>query len=556
MSLRRCLLVAAMLPLGSVWAQRPTITSIDNAASYYQPPQDNSTPGLGVAAGSIIAIFGNNLSSKTVSAHGFPLSTRFGDTSVRIGGVEVPLFYVSPSQVNAMVPTSFTIKTFEKDEFRALPVVVQTGSMASDPFTLRVTQYGLGIFTLDASGCGPGLVYQTAQDGTVSLNSPDNSADPGKTVITVLGTGAGWARGNLPPDGEPSPPDGLVTAGGPEAFLAEMDRPYYFLVYDFFTHHRDPNSSGGRAPGLVGVDQVTFTLPEDTPEGCAIPIRMVSTHYMSQNATISVRRGGGQCVDPPAESVGLLTWEQTRSSGLEPESLSSELRVEFLSAGGMKLPTRDTIPQIVGDGPKWVGLEGPSCPLPAETRLDGGAITAQGPDWGPVTARPDSSNVYHIPLPPGAIHEGTFVVKGAGGKEVGAFESSVTIPAPIQPAAYPSGTRIPCCYIYGDPRFTWTGGDDTSWVRVGVFSPIAPPVKVDRGDWLHERDALASNREARFLVTTYYGLPQSANAELTFTQDAVTPVKFEAPGLTLGGLHRWVYRWRFTGLVVKGDSIQ
>jgi len=50
MRLRTRLLVAAMLPLGSVWAQRPAITSIANAASYYQPPQGNSMPGLGVAA--------------------------------------------------------------------------------------------------------------------------------------------------------------------------------------------------------------------------------------------------------------------------------------------------------------------------------------------------------------------------------------------------------------------------------------------------------------------------------------------------------------------------
>jgi uncharacterized protein (TIGR03437 family) len=551
------LLFAALLLFSGLRAQQPAITSIANAASYYKPTEQ----GLGVAAGSIVSIFGSHLSAETATAEGFPIPTTLGGTSVSIGGVDAVLFYVSPAQINAMVPAVFTIKTFEQDDFRALPVVVQSGSVASSPYTLRITQYGLGVFTLDASGCGQALAYQRDQDGSVSLNSVENSADPGKTVITLLGTGAGWARtvraGPPPPDGEPAPPEGLPTASGPLAFLAEADRWYAFLQFELTPRPEqdDPNRSAGRAPGLVGVDQMTFTVPVNAPEGCAVPIRMVSTHYQSQNATISIHRGGGRCVDPPVQSIGLLTWERTITSGLEPTSVTSELRVEFLAASGKKLPTRDVIPAILDMAPRWVGLEGPSCPLPSDTRLDGGVITAQGPDWGPTTARPDASNVYHIPLPPDAIHQGTFVVKGSGGKDVGAFETSVSIPTPIQPSAYPAGTRIPCCGSFGWPHFTWTGGDDSSWVRVGMYTPIAPPVKVAQGDWLHERDELASRGEAGFGVTTYSGLPQSANAELTITQDAVTPVTFSAPGLTQGGLHRWVYRWRFTGLVVNGDTI-
>ncbi|MCC6389658.1 MAG: hypothetical protein IT167_03565 [Bryobacterales bacterium] len=551
------LLLATLLPLCRLKAQEPVITSVTNAASYYKPTEQ----GLGVAAGSIIAIFGNHLSAETAGADGFPLPTKLGGTSVSIGGVDAVLFYVSPAQINAMVPAVFTIKTFEKDDFRALPVVVQSGSLASSPYTLRVTQYGLGMFTLDASGCGQALAYQRDQDGTVSLNNVENSADPGKTVITVLGTGAGWAQtvraGPPPPDGEPAPPEGLPTAFGPLAFLAEADRWYAFLQFELTPRPEqdDPERSAGRAPGLVGVDQMTFTVPVNAPEGCAVPIRMVSTHYQSQNATISIHRGGGRCVDPSVESIGLLTWERTVTSGPEPDSVASELRVEFLAASGKKLPTRDVLPQILDMAPRWVGLEGPSCPLPSDTRLDAGPITAQGPDWGPVTARPDASNVYHIPLPPDAIHQGTFVVKGSGGRDVGAFETSVSIPSPIQPSSYPAGTRVPCCGVYGWPHFTWTGGDDASWVRVGMYTPIAPPVKVAQGDWLQERDALASKGQAGFGVTKYSGLPESANAELTITQDAVTPVTFSAPGLTQGGLHRWVYRWRFTGLVVNGDKI-
>jgi hypothetical protein len=189
-----------------------------------------------------------------------------------------------------------------------------------------------------------------------------------------------------------------------------------------------------------------------------------------------------------------------------------------------------------------------------DARLDAGEITASGPDWGPITGRPEESTGYRIALPANAIKAGTFTVHASGGKDIGAFETSVTIPPPIQPNAYPPGFRIPAYQLLGGrPRFEWSGGDDRSWVRVGVLSR---PVKAGRGDWLKEHDAPAQNGSLRMITLDFFGLVPAAEAELTFTQDAVAPVTFEAPGLTKGGLHRWVYRWRFKGVVVVGDDVR
>jgi hypothetical protein len=74
----------------------------------------------------------------------------------------------------------------------------------------------------------------------------------------------------------------------------------------------------------------------------------------------------------------------------------------------------------------------------------------------------------------------------------------------------------------------------------------------NRDDWLHEYDEIASKGQMTLFVLQYDGYPPSRDAEVTFTQDAVTPVKFEAPGLTRGGLHRYFYKWRYTGLSVRG----
>src|SRR5262249_6298313 len=57
-----------------------------------------------VAPGSQISIYGESLSTSTAEATGGQLPSRIGTTSVKINGVAAPLFYVSPSQINAQVP--------------------------------------------------------------------------------------------------------------------------------------------------------------------------------------------------------------------------------------------------------------------------------------------------------------------------------------------------------------------------------------------------------------------------------------------------------------------
>ena len=57
-----------------------------------------------VAPGSQISIYEENLSTTTAEATGAQLPTQLGTASVKIHGVAAPLFYVSPSQINAQVP--------------------------------------------------------------------------------------------------------------------------------------------------------------------------------------------------------------------------------------------------------------------------------------------------------------------------------------------------------------------------------------------------------------------------------------------------------------------
>jgi len=532
---------------------QPIISKVANAASLYLPPTDEAVPGLGVAGGSIIAIFGENLAQATAVHEGFPLPNELEGASVAIGDLPAPLFFVSPSQINAVVPNALTVRQQQRGVQSIVSLVVRANGKSSTSYPLRITAHALGAFTADGSGCGQGTIYQMDEGGSISVNGPSNSAEPGKSILTVLSTGGGNARPKLlgqemPADGEPAPYNGLISFGG-LPFLIEQETPY--SVMDGYGR-TDTEFDTGRAPGLVGIDFVRFRLPNNVAEGCAVPLRLGGTHYTSQNVTLAIRRGGGQCVDPPVESIAVVSWERTVTSGLEAESISDELRLDFLASSGKALPERDTIPEGARFV-KYVESEGPSCPLPQDRRLRAGRIVVGGPGWGALDVEPDEEGQYRVRLPANAVREGTFTVRGTGGEDVGPFETSLRVPPPIAPDAYPAGTRIPAYGAIGVPDFRWSGGKEESFLRVGVLSR---PLQYGRGDWLHYSDTNASQGRLRMPVDRFFGLPPASDAEIHFTQDAVTPVTFQARGLTRGGLHRYIYRWRFTGIVVRGDSVE
>jgi len=66
------------------------------------------TAGNGVAPGSVISIFGVNLSTSTAIAPSGTLPQTLAGVTVTVGSRLLPLFFVSPSQINAQLPADFT----------------------------------------------------------------------------------------------------------------------------------------------------------------------------------------------------------------------------------------------------------------------------------------------------------------------------------------------------------------------------------------------------------------------------------------------------------------
>ena len=435
----------------TAFAQLPQISpgGVVSAASWGSP----------VAPGEIVAIFGSNLAAAQQSASG-TLPLTLGGTSVTINGVAAPLAFVSSGQINAQVPSSLAAMSLN---ITSATVVVATpaGSNARGPGTLALTAAYPGFFTADESGCGPAAALNIRTDGTVSINSPSNSAAPGD-YIALFGTGFGLAV--------QQPRDGFAS-GGP---VSLESTPSLFVDSNPVS-----TSYAGLAPTLPGVDQINFQIPASTRDGCAVPVSASQT-WGSPSVTISIQSGRGQCTDPPIQSWGQLALYKSIISGQSSEAFTAS----FPSGPDVQPPAPEAIvfaPQYVANVP----LTGPSviilpnsaplnfrtCPVPGYSSLSAGAIQIQPPSGSPETAQPlpllTGGVSYSENLPIGFIAPGPYTISGSPGGSVD-LTASLVVGSPIQLlTTFPAGTVISSSQPL---TLKWTGGDPGTLVKLTLIS--------------------------------------------------------------------------------------
>jgi uncharacterized protein (TIGR03437 family) len=202
---------------------QPAVTAVVNAASF-----DTAVP-----RGCLISIFGTRLARAKATAGSVPLPNKLEDAMVLVGDLQLaaPLYFVSPTQINAQLPFEALGTT--------LSLVVTTSEGTSKPFLLKPVAYGPGLFTRDGTGKGPALAF------TPDFQ-PVNALAPGQTVI-LYATGLG-------------PTDPPVGSGSPGASQEPLDRvttiPEVFAGEDSAPA---PVAFAGLAPGLPGVYQINVT---------------------------------------------------------------------------------------------------------------------------------------------------------------------------------------------------------------------------------------------------------------------------------------------------------
>ncbi|HXJ42687.1 MAG TPA: IPT/TIG domain-containing protein [Bryobacteraceae bacterium] len=217
---------------GQVQRGASPILSSNAVLSVYNP-----LIGGAIAPGSILQIYGSGLAPAAVTASQLPLSATLGNTSVTIGGLPAPLYYVSPGQINAQAPLELT----PGNQYQ---VVVNTGGASTAPGNISVSSVQPGI----AEYPNGQIIAQHLDGSLVSEASP---AKPGTDVVLYL---AGLGLTDVPvADGAASPAKPLAhPLVQPTLTLNGVSQPYQFV---------------GLTPGTVGLYQINFLVPVGPADG-------------------------------------------------------------------------------------------------------------------------------------------------------------------------------------------------------------------------------------------------------------------------------------------------
>ncbi len=215
------------------------------------------------APGEFVSLFGANLAPETVVASGLPLPPTLAGASLTFNGKPVPLLFVSPGQINAVLPYGLpehnAIELFhERNGVRIGPIRVATG--AAQP----------AVFTRDQSGKGQGIIL----DPQFRFYDAANPGQAGGSFV-IYASGLG----------EVDPP---ATAGeaASSTSLHRLKRPVKVTVGGVEVAGI---AFAGLAPGLAGVYQINGLIPPGVTAGNAVPVTVTVDGQESPAVTMAIQ---------------------------------------------------------------------------------------------------------------------------------------------------------------------------------------------------------------------------------------------------------------------------
>jgi uncharacterized protein (TIGR03437 family) len=203
-----------------------------------------------------------------------PLPKELGGLEVLVNDRPVPIYFISPGQINYLVP--FDIPSSGEVEVQV--VRRATGQvLAAGPVRMNVVAPAL--FAMGGFEDGP----LAALNQDLSVNTPANPVGRGQ-IITLFGTGFGDVA-SRPAEG--TPPSGAV----------QGNEQIRVVIGSDFVRQEDIQYFG-LAPGLVGVYQINVRVPEAVAPNAAVPVavqvRSINTNRGVNDkilsTTISVRQ--------------------------------------------------------------------------------------------------------------------------------------------------------------------------------------------------------------------------------------------------------------------------
>jgi uncharacterized protein (TIGR03437 family) len=230
----------SIVPLALAAGRSPVFNAsqVVNGASFRGP----------VSPGAIISIFGSDLGDQA-SAGSLPLPNNLGGTCLTLGDLPLPLFYVSPTQINAQLPQTTNAGNV------VLSVRSRNTGRASTGVTVPVQAASPGVFTVRDNNLTIAALFRVSASGALSLVTANNKPFRDERVV-LFATGLGVTTPRVA-GGEASPASPLALTGPIQACIGG---------------HRYPVEFSGLAPGFVGLYQVNLYVPGDRVQGEGLPV--------------------------------------------------------------------------------------------------------------------------------------------------------------------------------------------------------------------------------------------------------------------------------------------
>ncbi len=214
----------------------PSISAVVSAA-------DGSSS---MAPGGLISIYGSDMAATNMATSTIPLPTALAQSCLVINGNLTPLIFVSPSQINAQLPSNVD---------GTGDLTIHTPGGVSGDFNFNVNATAPSVFQSGTAGPLTGLAtIVRAENG--QLVTPTNPVHSGDTLVIYL-TGLGATA--------PAVQDGMAPPNG--TLASAILTPTVTLGGD---------SLGvlyaGLVPGLVGVYQINAVVPLHAPQGLTVPL--------------------------------------------------------------------------------------------------------------------------------------------------------------------------------------------------------------------------------------------------------------------------------------------
>ncbi|RPI17970.1 MAG: hypothetical protein EHM65_02590, partial [Acidobacteriales bacterium] len=239
-----------------------------NAASY----RTRLAPGMLTA----LYAMGGQFVNQTVSAPSLPLPTELADIQVLVDDKAAPLLWVSPGQINFIMPMvpkisgSVEVQVVRKSLGQVLAVGCPAARIAADRF---ICSGGLQM-DIASPALFAGTNYSTAAGQIAAMNvrasdgtyyGINSSANPvaRSDYVEIYGTGQGYIE-NAPPDGAAPGSSPLhSTSGKPQVIVNVATVPDDFVTFS------------GLNPAFPGLWQLKVKIPDSTPPSNTIQVVVV-----------------------------------------------------------------------------------------------------------------------------------------------------------------------------------------------------------------------------------------------------------------------------------------